>query len=159
MHQCYSALQLCLPQKIEQSLPKQIALRSVFEFLDNSRKLTRDMVHSMASKPLHVPAAFFTRPKSSPQPSAGQPTRRRPSPVCGAAAQSLAPFPSEYPQAIRQAQSATKQALTDGCKLIEVEFPTASLSSVAGDAEGKVSFFSSLLLCGTSRLTSVALGV
>ncbi|KAK9814690.1 hypothetical protein WJX72_009846 [[Myrmecia] bisecta] len=45
-------------------------------------------------------------------------------------------FPEAYPQAIRQAQVAVTAALADGCKLLEVEFPTASLASVPGDAEG-----------------------
>ena len=48
----------------------------------------------------------------------------------------LAPFPEDYPQAIKQAQAATLAALANGAKLIEIEFPSASLSSVAGDAEG-----------------------
>jgi hypothetical protein len=46
------------------------------------------------------------------------------------------PFPRDYNQAIRQAQQATKTALQDGATLIEVEFPSATLSSVPGDAEG-----------------------
>lgn len=45
-------------------------------------------------------------------------------------------FPEDYTKAIRQAQDATLKAIADGMKLVEVEFPTASLSSVAGDAEG-----------------------
>lgn len=37
---------------------------------------------------------------------------------------------------MRQAQAATQAALADGARLVEVEFPTASLIAVAGDAEG-----------------------
>lgn len=48
----------------------------------------------------------------------------------------LVPFPEEYPQAIRQAQDATQAALAEGATLIEIDFPTSSLSGVAGDAEG-----------------------
>lgn len=48
----------------------------------------------------------------------------------------LAPFPDDFPQAIQLAQTSTLQALSDGIKLIEVEFPSASLLAVAGDAEG-----------------------
>ena len=46
------------------------------------------------------------------------------------------PFPADYNEAMRQAQQATLAALADGAELVEVEFPTASLVSVAGDAEG-----------------------
>lgn len=49
---------------------------------------------------------------------------------------SVQPFPSDYNAAVRQAQSAVQAALADGATLIEVEFPTASLAAVAGDAEG-----------------------
>lgn len=49
---------------------------------------------------------------------------------------SLPPFPDEFPVAIKQAQQATLAALADGAQLIEVEFPSAGLSAVAGDAEG-----------------------
>lgn len=45
-------------------------------------------------------------------------------------------FPRSYEEAIQQAQNATQQALKDELNLLEVEFPTASLSSVSGDAEG-----------------------
>ncbi len=38
---------------------------------------------------------------------------------------------------MRQAQAAAWAALEDGASLVEVEFPTASLASVAGDAEGE----------------------
>jgi hypothetical protein len=47
------------------------------------------------------------------------------------------PFPADYNQAVRQAQAATQAALADGARLVEVEFPTASLTAVAGDAEGE----------------------
>jgi len=46
------------------------------------------------------------------------------------------PFPSNYDQAIRQAQESVKAALADGNKLLEVEFPSTSLASVQGDGEG-----------------------
>lgn len=66
--------------------------------------------------------------------------RRHPRLVMGRAtpaeASSSAPFPSDYNQAVRQAQAAVQAALADGEKLLEVEFPTASLAAVAGDAEG-----------------------
>ena len=45
-------------------------------------------------------------------------------------------FPRSYGEAIQQAQDATECALKDKQFLLEVEFPTASLSSVSGDAEG-----------------------
>ena len=37
---------------------------------------------------------------------------------------------------ISQAQTAVKAAIADGALLLEVEFPTAGLATVAGDAEG-----------------------
>lgn len=43
-------------------------------------------------------------------------------------------FPIDYPDAIRQAQSAVKAALSDGHELLEVEFPAAGLSSGSGIA-------------------------
>lgn len=42
-------------------------------------------------------------------------------------------FPSEYDTAIRQMQLATKAALADGHKLLEVEFPTAGLAAAQGN--------------------------
>jgi len=48
----------------------------------------------------------------------------------------LVPFPSDYGQAMKQAQDATRAAINDGHRLLEVEFPTSSLYGVAGDAEG-----------------------
>jgi len=45
-------------------------------------------------------------------------------------------FPLDYPEAIKQAQKSTEAALNDGFELVEVDFPTSSLDSVAGDAEG-----------------------
>ena len=55
--------------------------------------------------------------------------------ACRAAPAGTVPFPSDYNEAVRQAQGAVKAALEDGHRLLEVEFPTASLRSVAGDAE------------------------
>jgi hypothetical protein len=46
------------------------------------------------------------------------------------------PFPRDYPGLIRQAQDATRAAIEDNKRLLEVEFPVASLSSVQGDEEG-----------------------
>ena len=48
----------------------------------------------------------------------------------------LPPFPDDFPLAIKQAQQAALAALADGAQIIEVEFPSASVNSVAGDAEG-----------------------
>lgn len=44
----------------------------------------------------------------------------------------LQAFPSEYDTAIRQMQLATKAALADGHKLLEVEFPSAGLAAAQG---------------------------
>lgn len=46
-------------------------------------------------------------------------------------------FPTSYDSAVRQAQEATKAAVADGHKLIEVEIPSSGLTSVAGDGEGQ----------------------
>ncbi|EFJ41431.1 hypothetical protein VOLCADRAFT_107711 [Volvox carteri f. nagariensis] len=64
--------------------------------------------------------------------------------------QAPAPFPVSYDQAMRQllprfpaplfqhsAQEAVKAALADGAPLVEVEFPSTTLSSVSGDGEGQ----------------------
>lgn len=56
--------------------------------------------------------------------------------ICRPALCNVQPFPSDYNAAVRQAQAAVQAALADGATLIEVEFPTASLAAVAGDAEG-----------------------
>eukprot|EP00803_Ostreobium_quekettii_P010762 evm.model.scf_1809.2 EVM.evm.TU.scf_1809.2 scf_1809:10936-14172(+) len=45
-------------------------------------------------------------------------------------------FPRSYEAAIEQAQKAVSASLQDGCKLLEIEFPAAGLSSVPGDGEG-----------------------
>lgn len=62
-------------------------------------------------------------------------------------------FPTDYNQAVRQAQAAAWAALEDGASLVEVEFPTASLESVAGDAEGEGCW----PLCRKQRHTSLGL--
>jgi hypothetical protein len=41
-------------------------------------------------------------------------------------------FPSSYDAAIRQAQEATKAAIADGHTLLEVEFPSSSITAVQG---------------------------
>lgn len=46
-------------------------------------------------------------------------------------------LPRSYEDAISAAQAATRAAIADGVRLLEVEFPTAGLDSVAGDAEGQ----------------------
>jgi hypothetical protein len=50
----------------------------------------------------------------------------------------LARFPSDFNEALRQAQKATEAALNDptNSRLLEIEFPVVSLSSVQGDGEG-----------------------
>ena len=45
-------------------------------------------------------------------------------------------FPSDYNVLVRDAQSATLAAIADGHRLLEVEFPVASLMAVQGDEEG-----------------------
>eukprot|EP00798_Chlamydomonas_sp_ICE-L_P010012 gene10012-7898_t len=50
---------------------------------------------------------------------------------------SIMTFPSSYGQAVRQAQICSQAALADGLKLLEVEFPPTTLTSVAGDGEGQ----------------------
>lgn len=49
----------------------------------------------------------------------------------------LQAFPKDYDEAIQGTQAATKAAIADGKLLLEIEFPTAGLASVAGDAEGQ----------------------
>lgn len=45
-------------------------------------------------------------------------------------------FPKDYPAVVRDSQEATKRAMLDGLRLLEVEFPVASLMAVQGDEEG-----------------------
>jgi hypothetical protein len=74
---------------------------------------------------------------STPSPRLGKPCcARAQTRLEGGPPPDLAPFPDDFPQAIQLAQVSTLQALSDGIKLIEVEFPSASLLAVAGDAEG-----------------------
>jgi hypothetical protein len=68
------------------------------------------------------------RDAPAPAPTRAAATRRwhRAAPARAAqqqAAQQLAPLPTEYPQAVRQAQAAMKAALADGVKLLEVGGP------------------------------------
>ncbi|KAH7315389.1 hypothetical protein KP509_21G047400 [Ceratopteris richardii] len=55
-------------------------------------------------------------------------------------------FPVDYEEVLEQAKVATKAALNDEKKLLEVEFPTAGLESVSGDAEGGIEMTSSMVL-------------
>lgn len=49
----------------------------------------------------------------------------------------LTTFPNDYPVAIQQMQGAVQAALADGShQVLEIEFPTSGLASVAGDGEG-----------------------
>jgi Domain of unknown function (DUF1995) len=56
----------------------------------------------------------------------------------------LQAFPANYDDALRDMQAATKAAIHDGKLLLEVEFPTSGLDSVAGDGEGQNEMTSSL---------------
>lgn len=73
---------------------------------------------------------------------------------------SAAALPSSYDELISQAQTATEAALSDGKTLLEIEFPTASVDSVSGDAEGGIEMtrsvefirqFSRMFSYGTSK--------
>ena len=46
-------------------------------------------------------------------------------------------FPTSYEQAITDMRAATKAAIADKRYLLEIEFPTSGLDSVAGDGEGQ----------------------
>ncbi|GJP47038.1 hypothetical protein CLOM_g6270 [Closterium sp. NIES-68] len=102
------------------------------------------------SRPLNAHAGGPPRGHGSTAGSGGrrEPAVRATATVAVAAAGSgeLAAFPRDYDEAIRQAQQATQAALTDGRSLLEVEFPTASLDSVPGDAEGGIEMTSSMRL-------------
>lgn len=73
---------------------------------------------------------------------------RLPQHPTAAATRHLQPFPGDYNQAVRQAQGAAAAALADGASLVEVEFPTASLVAVAGDAEGETRAWLAAWLAG-----------
>lgn len=71
--------------------------------------------------------------------------RRRRAVVCSAFKNAKAvPLPETYEQLISQVQAATEAALNDGKKLLEIEFPTAGLDSVPGDAEGGIEMTDSM---------------
>eukprot|EP00252_Welwitschia_mirabilis_P020915 TRINITY_DN5233_c0_g1_i2.p1 TRINITY_DN5233_c0_g1~~TRINITY_DN5233_c0_g1_i2.p1 ORF type:complete len:239 (+),score=48.72 TRINITY_DN5233_c0_g1_i2:122-838(+) len=55
-------------------------------------------------------------------------------------------FPRDYDELLEQACKATHLALEDSKQLLEIEFPTAGLDSVAGDAEGVIEMNSSMSL-------------
>lgn len=59
-----------------------------------------------------------------------------PAPPDPATLRSLQPFPRDLAAAVRAARTAAKAALDGGAAFVEVEMPAASISSVAGDAEG-----------------------
>jgi len=59
-----------------------------------------------------------------------------PAPPDPATLRILQPFPRDLTAAVRAARTAAKAALDAGATFVEVEMPSASLSSVAGDAEG-----------------------
>ena len=45
-------------------------------------------------------------------------------------------FPKDYTTVIRESQRASRQAMEDGHRLLEIEFPVAALTAVQGDEEG-----------------------
>lgn len=55
-------------------------------------------------------------------------------------------FPNDYEELLDQVKAATQKALSDSKKLLEIEFPTAGLESVSGDAEGGIEMTSSMTL-------------
>ncbi|KAJ9521690.1 hypothetical protein QJQ45_015380 [Haematococcus lacustris] len=91
-------------------------------------ELSRATPHGRPSRPAALcrpSSSFCVRKALFCACSANQSTAARP-----------AVFPASYEQAVRQAQQSVQAAIADGCKLIEVEFPTAGLASVSGDGEG-----------------------
>ncbi|KAH0642846.1 hypothetical protein KY289_033820 [Solanum tuberosum] len=57
-------------------------------------------------------------------------------------------FPKDYTELLQQAKEATELALKDNRQLMEIEFPTAGLSSVPGDGEGGIEMTGSIqLIC------------
>ncbi len=59
-----------------------------------------------------------------------------PAPPDPATLRTLQPFPRDLTAAVRAARTAAKAALESGATFVEVEMPSASIASVAGDAEG-----------------------
>ncbi|KAH0741425.1 hypothetical protein KY290_034468 [Solanum tuberosum] len=55
-------------------------------------------------------------------------------------------FPKDYTELLQQAKEATELALKDNRQLMEIEFPTAGLSSVPGDGEGGIEMTGSIQL-------------
>ncbi|GBG74443.1 hypothetical protein CBR_g18855 [Chara braunii] len=57
---------------------------------------------------------------------------------------SVVTFPEDYDELLQQVQESTRRALLDGKLLLEIEFPTAGLDSVPGDAEGGIEMTTSM---------------
>eukprot|EP01018_Ginkgo_biloba_P007669 Gb_05902 [translate_table: standard] len=55
-------------------------------------------------------------------------------------------FPGDYNELLEQVTVATQSALEDSKHLLEIEFPTAGLDSVPGDAEGGIEMNASMAL-------------
>ncbi|KAJ7515918.1 hypothetical protein O6H91_22G034700 [Diphasiastrum complanatum] len=55
-------------------------------------------------------------------------------------------FPADYSQLLEQVKAATEAALADSKQLLEIEFPTAGLTTVPGDIEGGIEMSNSMEL-------------
>ncbi|XP_057845948.1 protein LPA3 isoform X2 [Cryptomeria japonica] len=64
----------------------------------------------------------------------------------GAAAETEVEFPCDYGELLEQVKVATQLALKESKHLLEIEFPTAGLDSVSGDAEGGIEMNSNMAL-------------
>ncbi|CAK8540309.1 unnamed protein product [Lathyrus sativus] len=63
-----------------------------------------------------------------------------------ASVQTDVPFPFDYSELLEQAGVAVELAMKDNKKLMEIEFPTAGLTSVPGDGEGGIEMTGSMQL-------------
>lgn len=61
-------------------------------------------------------------------------------------ATSTVSFPSDYEELLDQVKDSAQAALKDSRTLLEIEFPTAGLESVPGDAEGGIEMTNSMIL-------------
>lgn len=91
------------------------------------------MAHTLLKQEV---AQKLVKAKAVGEPMHGRSSSDRSAVVAQAFPEGTAGFPRDYGDVTIQCQRAVKAALKDGKKLMEVEFPAASLLSVPGDADG-----------------------
>ncbi|CAM6092736.1 unnamed protein product [Calypogeia fissa] len=139
--QCF-APQSCHFTSEGRRLPGGIILRP------NRRGGCQSSASIVACKKCKTPLNLDTGMRSERVPS-NQAARGRNKPfsrISAAVASTSVEFPRDYDELLDQARTATSAALKDSKMLMEIEFPTAGLDTVPGDAEGGIEMNTSMLL-------------